>query len=84
MNQFKLLGQAVGISSDLLDQIESSAANPHDGLVEVYNTWLRKCEDNDVTLTWKHVAEALSLIIQKQLSGIQVFSTGMAQYVHSK
>ncbi len=63
MNQFKLLGQVVGISSDLLDQIESSAANPHDGLVKVCNAWLRNCEDNDVTLTWKHVAEALSLIL---------------------
>ncbi len=82
MNHFKLLGQVVGISSDLLDQIESSTANPHDGLVEVCDAWLRKCEDNDLTLTWKHVAEALSLIVQKQLSGIQVFSTGKVQYLH--
>ncbi len=52
MNQFKLLGQVVCISSDLLDQIESSAANPHDGLVEVCNAWLRKCEDSDATLTY--------------------------------
>ncbi len=78
MHQFKVLGQVVGISSDLLDQIESSTANPHDGLVEVCDAWLRKCRDNDVTLTWKHVAEALSLIGQKQLSHdiMQVYTTG--------
>ncbi len=78
MHQFKPLGQVVGISSDLLDQIESSVANPHDGLVEVCDAWLRKCEDNDVTLTWKHVADTLSLIGQKKLSHdiMQVYKTG--------
>ncbi len=75
---FKSLGQVVGLPSDLLDKIESSAAVPYDGLVEVCDAWLRKYKDDQLTLTWRNVAEALSLVGQEQLSQdiMKVYTTG--------
>ncbi len=67
-SNFKLLGSLAGISTDLLDQIESSVVVPHDGLVEVCNAWLRKCEDDGVTLTWKMVADILATMGHQDLS----------------
>ncbi len=75
---FKSLGQVVGLPSDLLDKIESSAAVPYDGLVEVCDARLRKYKDDQLTLTWRNVAEALCLVRQEQLSQdiMKVYSTG--------
>ena len=80
---FKQLGNHVGISSDVIDQIESSVAIPYDGLVEVCDAWLRKCRDNDWTLTWRTVSEVLTLMGQHKLShGIsQVYVTGKLLYI---
>ena len=73
-----MLGQVVGLPSDLLDQIESSAAVPYDGLVEVCDAWLRKYRDNDWIITWSNVAEAVRSLGEHQLSHsiMEVYSSG--------
>ncbi len=83
---FKQLGSHIGISRDYLDQIESSVAVPYDGLVEVCDAWLRKCEDNEITLTWRHLADILSSMEQHQLSHniMQVYATGMLLKIKNK
>ena len=51
-----------GIPTAMQDAIESSSLKAYDALVEVCDYWLRKCKEEKITLTWRIVAEILSLI----------------------
>ncbi len=78
-DKYKLIGSIAGVSLDILNEIESHTAEPFDKLVEVCDYWLKQCRIDDIPLTWKAVADILTLIGQEQMScGImEVYATGM-------
>ncbi len=82
-DKYKLIGSLAGISSDTLNKIEAHTAEPFDKLVEVCDYWLKKCRNEDVPLTWKAVADILTLIGQEQLSCdiVEVYVTGICYRV---
>ncbi len=86
-HEFKSIGRFAGLNIDLLDEIESCVSVPYDGLVEVCDAWLRKCQEDTNALTWRNVAEILSLLGHNQLSHdiMQVYITGKRSiyiYIH--
>jgi len=75
---YKQFGMVAGVSMETLDEIESSCEKAYDALVEVCDQWLRKCQEEKITPSWRIVAEILSLIGQNQLSQdlLEVYKTG--------
>jgi len=76
---YKQFGQVAGVPTTFLDAIESNSLKNYDALVEVCDNWLRKCREENITPTWRIVAEILSLIGQYQLSHdlLEVYKTGL-------
>ena len=76
---FRLFGSVAGISPDKLDHIVSCCTTSYDGLLEVCDLWLKKCQNEKSPPTWHAVAEILSLIGHYKLADdiLQVYATGI-------
>ncbi len=76
--KYKLFGIVAGISPTIINEIEVHVVEPYDRLVEVCDSWLKKCRIEDRVPTWNAVAEILTVIGYKSMAHeiIQVYQTG--------